>query len=618
MQMFNIKRVNWPSFFVCLGISFCISVAASHDYLGLWIGICCLLMAWVISPEAEYKYTLPSLALLSLLLLILVNLFLSSPSGYPVAYFIVSYGLVGFIIFTAIEKKNIVSIYTILLVFFSLLSIWSLVQYVFSIGKFSSHGLSAGVIFANPNSYAAILNIILFPLVTLFLVRKNSKSSYMYFVVLLLFASLITTQSRGAWVAFIIGFLFLIFLLRFNNSCNLELLKKIVLGFIFTFVVVSGVKFAILSLPLSYNLNFETNMAEVLEDNFNSAVANKGKGSLTDRKELALIAWNNIKENMYFGIGYYNTIYYYYKDVEVSVYTKTHYIHNDYLQMWLELGLFGIIFIAGIVITVYWQGFHSFKNMLEEDRVWVIAILSGLTTVFIHALVSFVFYIPALICLVSGYFAILNNILKKYNNNFVINLESFSKVVNVIDIKIWIKRLLISILILVYLFSFVLAQISFRAGKTLLSEGEINHATKLFNIARHISPADVDNYLLEAAFWRNKAFIENNTESALRSDVLYQQLMFENKYDAESRLNRAILHRDGYMLLNKPASEKVIIGWLEEALRWRPHHNILQSEYLRTLKMYGRIKEARSLLARYLLKYPNSKSLARVREEIMN
>jgi tetratricopeptide (TPR) repeat protein len=220
--------------------------------------------------------------------------------------------------------------------------------------------------------------------------------------------------------------------------------------------------------------------------------------------------------------------------------------------------------------------------------------------------------------LISGYIAVLNNILIKNNDVFAINIGSFSVGKKIVDIKTWHKRLAISLVILIILFSFVFAQISYRAGKSMLSEGKVEQASTLFKLARELSPAEVDNYLIEAAFWKNRAFEENNHEAAVRADELYEQLMFQNIYDADSRLHRAILHRDGFSLLSNPASKEVMIDWLEQALRWRPHHNILQSEYLRTLKRYGRADEARILLAKYLKMYPKSNSLANVREEIMN
>lgn len=607
-------RANWPSFFVCLGISFCISVAASHDYLGLWLGICCLLIGWVTSPDTDKSYSLPGLSLFSLLLLILTNLFILKPHGFPVAYFIVSYGVVGFIVFSVLKKNNIVSVFRIIVIILCLISIWSLVQYFFSIGKFAEHGVAAGATFANKNSYAAVINLILLPLVSIYLVKEKSKSNYLYFVILLLFSSLVTTQSRGAWIAFITGYILIILLLViYENVFRFNYFKRLCSGFVLVFLLVSCIKLIILSLPM---MN-ENNYTDRAKENFKSVIVLKGSNPLEHRKELALLAWKNIKENQYFGIGYYNTIYYHYKDTE-RFWIKTHYIHNDYLQIWLELGLLGIMLLLSLVITTYGQGIQSLNNMIGEDRVWVIAILSGLTTTFTHALVSYIFYVPVLICLISGYIAVLNNMLIKNNNIFTIDIGLFTVGKKIVDIKTWHKRLIMTFVILVILFSFVFAQISYRAGKSMMSEGKIEQASTLFTIARNLTPAEVDNYLIEAAFWKNRAFKIKSIEAAVRADELYAQLMFQNKYDADSRLQRAILHRDGYMLLNDPASKEIIVDWLEQALRWRPAYNLLQSEYLRTLKRYGRVNEARVLLAKYLKMYPSSKSLANVRKEIMN
>jgi O-antigen ligase len=626
MQLFKIKRAIWPSFFVCLGLSFCTAVSASHDYLGLWLGLSCLLIAWVIGPAPEKKYSLPALTLISLIILILCNLLMVKHQAFPIAYFVVSYGLIGFIVFSVLKKNHIAEVFRIIVVLFCLLSVWSMAQYIFSYGKLYTHGLATGAIFANPNTYAATINIILLPLISIYLIKHNCKSTHLYFVIMVLFSGLITTQSRGGWVAFTIGVLWLIgMLLSTKKHLKFLLLKRLLYGFVLVFILVSGSKLFVLSLSLN-NEYIENNHAELLIDDLElaglydqmSLVTQRKESSLAHRKDMVFIAWKNIKENIYFGIGYYNTIYYYFKDITRHVYSKTHYIHNDYLQFWLELGLLGIIFLLSIVSTTYLQGIRALKNMIEEDRVWAIAILSGLTTIFVHALVSFVFYVPLLVCLFSGYVAVLNTIMIKNNDVVAVNIGAFMSAAQIIDIKTSHKRMIISTIILIYLFGFVFAQISYRAGQSMLEEGNIEQASTLFRLARESSSSEVNNYLTEAAYWKNSAFKNNNHKAADRADELYEKVMSQNKYDADSRLQRAVLHRDGYILLSKPASKESIINWFEQALKWRPHHNILQSEYLRTLKRYGRVDEARILITKYLKKYPDSKSLAKVREEIMN
>ena len=98
MELFSIKRAYWPSFFVCLGILICILVAASQDYLGLWLGVCCLLVAWVSGPGFQEKFTLFVMSLIFLMLLIIINLIFLNHHALPVAYFLLAYGVFGFII----------------------------------------------------------------------------------------------------------------------------------------------------------------------------------------------------------------------------------------------------------------------------------------------------------------------------------------------------------------------------------------------------------------------------------------------------------------------------------------------------------------------------------------
>ena len=616
--MFSLeKRAFWPSFFVCLGLLFCIAVAASHDYLGLWIGICSLLIAWVVNKNTKLCWSTLDYSICFFVIIIFANLFIVNPSPSPLAYFITTYFLVGFLVFSILQKIELIKIYQAVIIVFCLLSVWAIVQFILGIGQLSHFSYRASSIFANPNIYAAAINLLLLPLVTVYLLNDEYKSKYLYIVSIILFASLISSQSRGGWVAFILGCISLFVLLnKAKININIASCKKLFLGFVVVLALLSVFK-------LSFNIkndnqSGEASNIEVLQDNVEYVLPFKVKTSLSHRQELNKVAWKNIKENSLLGVGLLNFIYFNYRDTVDYIYGKTLYVHNDYMQLWLELGTLGIIAYFLILGTMCWQGIKSLKELNKEDQIWTISILCALTTCFIHALLSYVFYTPLLVCFMAGYLAVLSNISTKNKipENISDNLNY--KALRFIKHKVWFYRVIISLFMSTILFGYAAAQISVRAGVSMLKENKIDLASNLFTLARKLSPNVSEYYLVEANVWKNIAINNDDRIAANRADKIYAEAMARNPYDVESRLYRAMLHRDGTLLLDVPVSSETILKWLEYALDWRPHHHKIQAEYLRTLKKYGRMEEARFILAEYLKKYPRSRLLIKVYGEFAN
>lgn len=612
------KRAFGPSFFISLGLLFTLAVAGSHDYLGQSLGITCLLVAWIITKESRVCWTLIDSSIYFFAIVLLLNLLIFNQATSPLAYFLVAYFLAGHLVFSVVNNKQFIHAYQFIVFIFSLLSVWALMQFILDIGQISHYSYRASTIFANPNTYAAAINLLLFPLITIYLINDEYKSKYLYVANILLFASLIATQSRGAWLAFIFGFISLFVFLNFaGNSFKLPSCKRLLFGFLLTFVLLSGIKLS----SSSNGLNEKSTLDRV-KNNIEHVVPYKIKTSLNHRQELSQIAWNNIKENAITGIGLLNFIYFNYRDTVDYIYGKSLYVHNDYLQLWLELGSFGLLALLSIIVIMYWQGVASLRKLNTEQQVWVIAILCAMTTYFIHALISYVFYAPLLIFLAAAYLSVLSNILSKRNMS-TYSVDSSQSLdgtrfglPEILKKKIWLIRTLISLVIATFLLNHAAAQISARAGMSLLKANKVEQAAELFTFARTHSPSVPDYYLAEANIWKNIALTNSDAMAANRADSIYKEAMVQNPYDAESRLYRAILHRDGAGLLSAPVASVTIIAWLEHALAWRPHHHRIQAAYLRTLKKVGRVDEARLILAKYLEKYPDSRLLIKVSNEL--
>ena len=63
--------------------------------------------------------------------------------------------------------------------------------------------------------------------------------------------------------------------------------------------------------------------------------------------------------------------------------------HSEYLKPLSEEGLFGLLFILGIMVMVLAKGYHLAIVLDESNRKIVIACIVGLSTYYIHGICNF-------------------------------------------------------------------------------------------------------------------------------------------------------------------------------------------------------------------------------------
>ena len=71
---------------------------------------------------------------------------------------------------------------------------------------------------------------------------------------------------------------------------------------------------------------------------------------------------------------------------------QTRYAHNSYLQIWVEMGILGIISILWLIATVLKPVFKNIKDSPNKNQ--LIALLAAVAVFLIHNLVDFSFYLP--------------------------------------------------------------------------------------------------------------------------------------------------------------------------------------------------------------------------------
>ena len=244
--------------------------------------------------------------------------------------------------------------------------------------------------FIDPNSFAALVNVAMFVTLGEY-VRENRdglRSKLLLAAVTILALTLVLSQSRGAWVAFLGGAsLYLLITCRFRRVLPRPVLWK---G---PAAVLVGLLLGAASLGVSF--------------------LDRAESVVTSDQTARLMIWDStldaIEDHGVLGTGL-GTFKLYYPEFRRLEETNTagDMAHNDYLQLALEIGLPGALLFTLVPVLIFGiflrRGiFAATTGLVAEEgrRFSALVLLIGVLTAFAHALVNFVFYEAAITMLVG-------------------------------------------------------------------------------------------------------------------------------------------------------------------------------------------------------------------------
>ncbi|MDP3791498.1 MAG: O-antigen ligase family protein [Candidatus Omnitrophota bacterium] len=177
--------------------------------------------------------------------------------------------------------------------------------------------------FAHPNDFAAYIIAIL-PISLCFLCPYFKKNHRAFIAINCILGAycLIRTSSRGAWVAFLLGMI--VYFYFYNKKISVIIPLAII-----SVVMLSPHGFDRIKGLFAFEQN-----------------------TVWERTQLWKGTWEMIKVHPFFGFGV-NTFSRYFPIYKPSEYWGIMYSHNSYLQMWSEIGIFGLAaFLSAIFIVV--------------------------------------------------------------------------------------------------------------------------------------------------------------------------------------------------------------------------------------------------------------------------
>lgn len=242
--------------------------------------------------------------------------------------------------------------------------------------------------FNDPNTYAALLNLLMLPLLARYLATDLAYTSrWLRTGQLALLAAVafvaFLVSSRGAMLALILVLPPLIWLARNQPHFvrKLALLATVMLVAYFA------------ALSIGSGVSVAQRLADTVQ------------GGDPTRIMLMKSAWLMIQDNPWLGtgLGTFRLLYPQYRLVD-EVGTGGGWVHNDYLQLWLEAGLPMLLLMVALVAWVAWAVWQNLRKGGREALLRM-GYLAGIGAILLHALVNFLFFFALVSLLVGLYLA---------------------------------------------------------------------------------------------------------------------------------------------------------------------------------------------------------------------
>ena len=155
------------------------------------------------------------------------------------------------------------------------------------------------------------------------------------------------------------------------------------------------------------------------------------------------------------------------------------FVHNDYLQFWLETGFIGLCMLLFIMISIsrFFIVLLDHKKLKPQDKFEATGLMAGLFTISIHSFVDFNFYIVAILMLMGLMCARIQEILGEYYPDFIYYSIPSNKMFH----KVLMLGLgIISVLLMSYNLSAAIAEFYWYKAKRQFANGQIHNSESIW------------------------------------------------------------------------------------------------------------------------------------------
>jgi O-antigen ligase len=574
-------RTVWSSLFVFGAALFLLVAALLQGNVHRWVALALLAMAVFVAPGRVLAANGLGLALGLLCAWLFASAAFLTPSYSAEALYRPLALLGGFAAGAALGRPALVRLFQANAALVALLVLLGLLQFYFGFWHLAHNPQRAAATFITPNTFATAINLVLLPLVALALTRGSARWAYV--LALWLFAGLLATESRGGWLAGLAGLAFIAWYQGVPRTREgAERWLRLIAGLLWTYIAFRAVLWLLPFLDLA--------PATGLAGSFGETVVARGTSY---RIDIAMVALALIAEWPLAGAGagMFRNLMEMTKPPELDIGQTFQFVHNDYLQIWVEFGLVGLVLLGAVIVTALAM-IHRARRAAPADPL-PLACGAALAGVFVHAAVDFPLYIPFLLLLVGLWLGALSA-----QGGSSASVEPiFARVRrHLAPLRTPIVTAALSSAALAWLAQPAIADFATAKALAELGEGRPDAGLYWQSVARQFEPRNGVHYWTEAVIWRDQAVEARDKALAARADRLLAEGMRADPYLVANYLERVRLHRAHAALLDRPASDLELLGWTGEALRRRPYQLMVQAEHARALARAGRVDDARRIV----------------------
>lgn len=540
--------------FVFLGVALAAlgSVEASP---AVWAGSLALIALGVFAARSDHIATpgLPSFAAICYALALVTNNAFLSPAYTPAAPFHAAFLVVGLAIGLRMDDGALGALGRLLAVGAGLLALWGLWQV-------SGSGASRSTAhFETPATLAAVLNFAL-----LFVLARVAVAAPRWPWVALgvvLAAGLASTVSRGGMLALLAGLLVAAVAAR---KAGLALSRRGVAAV--AFILAMGGILAIAANTLPSARDASSNQALHLP------LGAEARYSSVSRLELYALAVDGIRTRWVAGTGYLgfrSLLEANRKAVPTFKDGDTYFVHNDYLQTFLELGIAGFLSFVFATLMPLLQGLRCAGTCRDKPlAVAVLAVIAGMVTL---AMVDFPFYVP--ICLL--FFGMAVGVLDRVIGEAV--RLGFSAAPALRRSGAIAAGAATALVLVPPLIADLAATYAHRAWRQ--ADGQA--AAYWFEVARRFEARDWRYHWYAGQFWYVQAEMTGKPAAARLADAAFAEGMAANPVEVRNFLGRIATRRRFAGLLEAPANAEISRKWVAEAAALAPDHPGVRAELAR-------------------------------------
>lgn len=244
--------------------------------------------------------------------------------------------------------------------------------------------------FFSKNHFAGFESLCLIPFLAIIQIYQKQKKYVLSVLGTLLFfigfMLMVYAGSSGGIIAFIAGVSFFYFLLLVKKFHSWDQIVPLVLLIVFS----AG---AVMTAIFFWQSPFQALIADFADWGQRPKLFSDGLLIIKDFPIMGV------------GLGCFRYIFPLYQTFK-SPYVF-HHVENEYIEMIIECGFFGLIFMVTALICYLWFIYRILKKESSETALMAIGMVSAMTAILIHNLVNFNFHIPANMVLFTVYSALI-------------------------------------------------------------------------------------------------------------------------------------------------------------------------------------------------------------------